>query len=45
MNNSLQMSNLDSLVLDDNAGERMVPEVSGQLTVWEPIYRYSFAYG
>jgi hypothetical protein len=33
MNNSLQMSSLDSLVLDDNASERMVPEVSGQLTV------------
>jgi hypothetical protein len=31
------------LVLDDNAGERMVPEVSGGMTIWEHVHRYAFA--
>lgn len=30
-------------MLDDNAGERMVPEVSNGPTFWEHIYRYAFA--
>ena len=30
-------------VLDDNAGERMVPEVSGGVTFWEHVHRYAFA--
>jgi len=30
-------------VLDDNAGERMVPEVADQSTFWEHVYRYAFA--
>src|SRR6266704_1151086 len=30
-------------VLDDNAGERMVPEVSGGMTFWEHVHRYAFA--
>jgi SAM-dependent methyltransferase len=33
----------NSLVLDDNRGERMVPELSGGLTFWEHVYRYAFA--
>jgi ubiquinone/menaquinone biosynthesis C-methylase UbiE len=31
------------MVLDDNAGERMVPEVSGGITFWEHVHRYAFA--
>src|ERR1700722_8417852 len=31
------------LVLDDNGGERMVPESADTLTFWEHIYRYGFA--
>lgn len=30
-------------VLDDNNGERMVPETSGSPTFWEHVYRYAFA--
>jgi O-antigen biosynthesis protein len=37
------MSNAVSPVLDDNSGERMVPERSGGLTFWEHVYRYAFA--
>jgi 2-polyprenyl-3-methyl-5-hydroxy-6-metoxy-1,4-benzoquinol methylase len=29
--------------LDDNAGERMIPEVAGRCTFWEHVYRYAFA--
>jgi SAM-dependent methyltransferase len=32
-------------VLNDNAGERMVPEISGGPTFWEHVYRYAFASG
>src|SRR5690242_18456144 len=32
-----------TLVLDHNAGERMVPEVADQSTFWEHVYRYAFA--
>jgi 2-polyprenyl-3-methyl-5-hydroxy-6-metoxy-1,4-benzoquinol methylase len=32
-----------SLVDLENAGERMVPEVSGEHTFWEHVYRYAFA--
>jgi 2-polyprenyl-3-methyl-5-hydroxy-6-metoxy-1,4-benzoquinol methylase len=32
-----------ALVLDDNAGERMVPEISDGSTFWEHVYRYAFA--
>jgi 2-polyprenyl-3-methyl-5-hydroxy-6-metoxy-1,4-benzoquinol methylase len=39
----LNTSNTESPVLDDNNGERMVPEVSGGLTFWEHVYRYAFA--
>lgn len=37
------MSHRDQLVLDDNSGERMVPESSGSSTFWEHVYRYAFA--
>jgi 2-polyprenyl-3-methyl-5-hydroxy-6-metoxy-1,4-benzoquinol methylase len=37
------MSNAIPAVLDDNSGERMVPELSGGLTFWEHVYRYAFA--
>jgi len=37
------MSNTVSPVLDDNSGERMVPELSAGLTFWEHVYRYAFA--
>lgn len=30
-------------MLDDNAGERMVPEVAQQSTFWEHVHRYAFA--
>jgi 2-polyprenyl-3-methyl-5-hydroxy-6-metoxy-1,4-benzoquinol methylase len=30
-------------VLDDNTGERMVPESAGTPTFWEHVYRYAFA--
>jgi ubiquinone/menaquinone biosynthesis C-methylase UbiE len=30
-------------VLDDNHGERMVPEISGVEVFWEHVYRYAFA--
>ena len=30
-------------MLDDNTGERMVPEISDRLTFWEHVYRYAFA--
>ena len=32
-----------ALVLEDNAGERMVPETSDRFTFWEHVYRYAFA--
>lgn len=31
------------LLLDDNTGERMVPEISDEPTFWEHAYRYAFA--
>jgi ubiquinone/menaquinone biosynthesis C-methylase UbiE len=37
------MNQIEPVVLDDNAGERMVPEVSGGITFWEHVYRYAFA--
>src|SRR5216683_317151 len=43
MRNSLPMNGRHSVILDDNAGERMVPEVSGGITFWEHVYRYAFA--
>ena len=30
-------------MLDDNTGERMVPEVADRFTFWEHVYRYAFA--
>ena len=30
-------------MLDDNSGERMVPETSDRFTFWEHVYRYAFA--
>jgi ubiquinone/menaquinone biosynthesis C-methylase UbiE len=43
MSNSLPMDDGHSVILDDNAGERMVPEVSGGITFWEHVHRYAFA--
>jgi ubiquinone/menaquinone biosynthesis C-methylase UbiE len=37
------MSLTEPVVLGDNAGERMVPEVSGGMTFWEHAHRYAFA--
>jgi 2-polyprenyl-3-methyl-5-hydroxy-6-metoxy-1,4-benzoquinol methylase len=37
------MKQASTQVLDDNAGERMVPEVSGGMTFWEHVHRYAFA--
>jgi SAM-dependent methyltransferase len=37
------MGNTTSPVLDDNRGERMVPELYGGGTFWEHVYRYAFA--
>jgi SAM-dependent methyltransferase len=37
------MSNVEPQVLDDNRGERMVPEVSGSPVYWQHLYRYNFA--
>jgi SAM-dependent methyltransferase len=37
------MNLVGQLVLDDNNGERMVPESSGSPTFWEHVYRYAFA--
>lgn len=34
-----------SLVLEDSAGERMIPELYGGFTFWEHVYRYAFACG
>jgi SAM-dependent methyltransferase len=39
----LQTKQRAAAVLDDNAGERMVPELSGGFTFWEHVYRYAFA--
>jgi ubiquinone/menaquinone biosynthesis C-methylase UbiE len=39
------MNNGSSVVLDDNAGERMIPEISDEFTFWEHAYRYAFASG
>ena len=37
------MNNGSSAVLYDNAGERMIPEISDEFTFWEHAYRYAFA--
>jgi ubiquinone/menaquinone biosynthesis C-methylase UbiE len=37
------MSHGARAVLDDNAGERMIPETSGGMTFWEHVHRYAFA--
>src|SRR5690348_55654 len=37
------MSDRESKVLDDNSGERMIPESSDEFTFWEHAYRYAFA--
>jgi 2-polyprenyl-3-methyl-5-hydroxy-6-metoxy-1,4-benzoquinol methylase len=37
------MNKGNALVLDDNAGERMIPEISDESTFWEHVYRYAFA--
>lgn len=42
VNPALEIARDASLALE-NHGERMVPEVSGSLTVWEHVYRYAFA--
>jgi SAM-dependent methyltransferase len=39
----LQTNQKTAPVLDDNAGERMVPEISDRFTFWEHVYRYAFA--
>jgi SAM-dependent methyltransferase len=39
----LQTNQRSALVLDDNTGERMVPETSDRFTFWEHVYRYAFA--
>jgi SAM-dependent methyltransferase len=38
-----EMNQGEPLVLEDNAGERMIPEVYGGFTFWEHVYRYAFA--
>ena len=40
---NVEMKHPGAMVLDDNAGERMVPEVSGGMTFWEHVHRYAFA--
>ena len=37
------MYNRQSPILEDNAGERMIPETYGGATFWEHVYRYAFA--
>jgi hypothetical protein len=37
------MTTESTQILDDNAGERMVPEDSGGITFWEHVHRYAFA--
>lgn len=37
------MSHSAPLILDDNLGERMVPESTDMSTFWEHVYRYAFA--
>lgn len=37
------MHDMRHAVLDDNSGERMVPETSGGYTFWEHVFRYGFA--
>src|ERR1700757_801313 len=37
------MCHQQSLILDDNNGERMIPETYGGATFWEHVYRYAFA--
>jgi SAM-dependent methyltransferase len=37
------MHDIRRAVLDDNNGERMVPETSGGYTFWEHVFRYAFA--
>jgi 2-polyprenyl-3-methyl-5-hydroxy-6-metoxy-1,4-benzoquinol methylase len=46
MTESEQISSLISdrpAVMDDNSGERMVPEITSGITFWEHVYRYAFA--
>jgi ubiquinone/menaquinone biosynthesis C-methylase UbiE len=38
-----EMSQMAAVVLDNNNGERMVPEATGAETFWEHVYRYAFA--
>lgn len=33
----------EALMLDDNNGERMIPEIYGGSTFWEHVHRYAFA--
>ena len=37
------MHDITRAALDDNNGERMVPETSGGYTFWEHVFRYAFA--
>lgn len=37
------MNHIESPILEDNAGERMIPEIYGGFTFWEHVYRYAFA--
>jgi ubiquinone/menaquinone biosynthesis C-methylase UbiE len=41
--NNVEMKHSGTMVLDDNAGERMVPELSAGMTFWEHVHRYAFA--
>jgi 2-polyprenyl-3-methyl-5-hydroxy-6-metoxy-1,4-benzoquinol methylase len=43
VNEWCEMNRIEPAVLDDNSGERMVPEVSGGITFWEHVHRYAFA--
>jgi SAM-dependent methyltransferase len=43
MNSVDTMNGARSLVLDDNVGERMIPEVFGRFAFWEHVYRYAYA--
>src|SRR5258708_5302880 len=40
---NLEMMRSGSMIMDDNAGERMIPDVSGGFTFWESIYRYALS--
>lgn len=39
----MDMEHTQVTVLDDNNGERLVPEKGGGFTFWEHVYRYAFA--